>query len=124
MQIYIISLGSNINPQENVSKAIEILQEKYELLAQSDFLITTPEGDLNQDDFLNGCVKISANITQEKLKEDLLGIEERLHRVRTANKNGPRTIDLDITAINGNIVDSDYEKYWFVKQTVDQILKN
>jgi len=94
------------------------------VIAQSDLLITTPEGYLDQDDFLNGCVKIYSEISQKELKVKLLSIEERLLRVRTENKNGPRTIDLDITAINGKIVDSDYEKYWFVKKSVDQILSD
>ncbi len=122
MNSYIISLGSNINPQENMKQAVQILQDKFELLLQSDFLITTPEEYTNQDDFLNGSVQINANLSPEELKKELHVIEKSLLRVRTENKNGPRTIDLDITAINGDIIDPDYEKYWFVKKSVDQIL--
>lgn len=122
MNTYIISMGSNINPQENMEKAVALLTERFAVSARSDFLVTTPEGFTEQEDFLNGCVKITTALTSPKLKEELLKIEAELQRVRTENKNGPRTIDLDISTCNGEIIDSDYEKYWFVKKTVDQLL--
>lgn len=122
MSTYIISLGSNIDPQRNIKKAISKLKSEFSFMCQSDFIVTSPEGYTDQDDFLNGCIKIQSDLTKEELKLHLLEIESSLHRIRTENKNGPRTIDLDISAVDGKIVDSDYEKYWFVKQSVDQIL--
>ena len=50
-------------------------------------------------------------------------IETELGRKRTANKNGPRTIDLDIVVFNGEIIDQDYYRYPFVKTVVDEIFK-
>lgn len=56
------------------------------------------------------------------MKAHLKKIETQLGRVRTNNKNGPRTIDLDIVKIDGNIVDDGYYKYGFVKKSVDELV--
>ena len=43
----------------------------------------------------------------QELKILLKQIENKLERVRTKNKNGPRTIDLDIVLFNNQILDKD-----------------
>ncbi|HNR86691.1 MAG TPA: 2-amino-4-hydroxy-6-hydroxymethyldihydropteridine diphosphokinase, partial [Taishania sp.] len=40
-------------------------------------------------------------------KNMLRKIENKLNRVRTENKNAPRTIDLDVTTFNGKLVDNE-----------------
>jgi 2-amino-4-hydroxy-6-hydroxymethyldihydropteridine diphosphokinase len=49
-------------------------------------------------------------------------MEDRLGRVRTANKFGPRTIDLDIVVWNGEIVNADYSERDFVRDAVRELL--
>ena len=123
MNEYIISVGSNIDPKKNIDKARSLLHTQFTLLKESEFLETKPEEFTDQAPFLNGAFLIQTELNRDEVKRRLLATEEECGRVRTENKNGPRTIDLDITMVNGEVCDKDYEKYWFVKETVDQLLE-
>jgi 2-amino-4-hydroxy-6-hydroxymethyldihydropteridine diphosphokinase len=97
--IVYLSLGSNIDPQANLIRAIRLLRQKVDVLAVSDAYRTPPEGFREQDDFLNAAVQIATDLSPITLKRDVLDwIEQELGRVRDPlNKNAPRTIDLDIS---------------------------
>ena len=56
---------------------------------------TEPFGVVDQDDFLNACLEIKTLLTPQELLKELLGIEEKMGRVRI-KKWGPRIIDIDI----------------------------
>lgn len=121
MNLVILSVGSNIDPLTNVTKAAEMLAEINYLISVSRFMKTSPEGNPDQPDFLNGAFYIKTVLDQISLKDKLKDIETKLGRIRTSDKNGPRTIDLDIVAFNGKVTDPDYERYVFVKKSVDEI---
>ncbi len=121
MNEYIVSVGSNINPQSNINKARVLIKKHFSFIKESEFIQTKPCDYKHQGDFLNGAFLVKSNLNKKDFKDKLLEIEKELKRVRSANKNGPRTIDLDITVINDDICDDDYHKYWFVKKTVDQV---
>ncbi len=103
--IVYIALGSNINPLENLTRAIELLRQKTSIIELSSVYKTAPQEFLNQPDFLNIVVKVSITVTPEILKSEVLGwIERELGRVRDPyNKNAPRTIDLDISLWNDEV---------------------
>jgi 2-amino-4-hydroxy-6-hydroxymethyldihydropteridine diphosphokinase len=122
MNKYIISAGSNINPEKNIKKARSLLQKHFHLHAESEFIETEPQGYSDQPPFLNGAFLIKSELNKEALKSKLLDFEKECHRIRTENRDGPRTIDLDIIALNGEVCDDDYDKYWFIKKSVDQLL--
>jgi 2-amino-4-hydroxy-6-hydroxymethyldihydropteridine diphosphokinase len=121
MNRVIISVGSNINPRDNISSAAKILRNEQKFIAASDFTETAPRGFTAQADFLNGAFCIETDLELEELERYLKDVESRLGRVRTANKNGPRTIDLDVVVFNGQILDGDYYKYDFVRNAVGQL---
>jgi 2-amino-4-hydroxy-6-hydroxymethyldihydropteridine diphosphokinase len=52
----------------------------------------------------------------------LKDLEARLGRVRTENKFGPRTIDIDVVVWNGEIVNEDYYTRDFVRNAVDELM--
>ena len=54
----IIILGSNLNPEENLKKAIEKINEKYEVIDESKVLITLPRTKRYKNHFLNQAIKI------------------------------------------------------------------
>ena len=124
MNYAIISIGSNINPKENNLKALKILREEQEILAESEFVVTKPVGFQDQPDFLNGCVLIQTSLDFDDLNEFLKEMERRLHSVKTQEKSGPRTIDLDIVSWNKEFVYQDEEllKADFLKNSVKEII--
>lgn len=93
-----IALGSNIDPEANLRRCVDLLRSKITVKALSSVYRTPPQGDPNQADFLNMVVQGQSNVTPGTLKTDVLDwIERELKRVRDPlNKNAPRTIDLDL----------------------------
>lgn len=110
-----ISLGSNIDPEANLKRAIDLIGQRCTVLAVSHAYRTPPQGFIDQDDFFNLAVKITTDLDAVTLKHSVLDwIERELKRVRDPNnKNAPRTIDLDISLWNNDIFDYG-EKPWHV----------
>ncbi|MEM7030035.1 MAG: 2-amino-4-hydroxy-6-hydroxymethyldihydropteridine diphosphokinase [Chloroflexota bacterium] len=101
-----LSLGSNIEPEINIQAAIARLADYSHLVAVSSIWETPPVGYKDQANFLNGAVIVETDLTASLLKENVLErIERELDRVRTSNKNGPRTIDLDLVLFNQAVFD-------------------
>lgn len=92
-----IALGSNIDSEYNMLEAVRLLSLHCRVMAVSPVYETTPVGNTHQPNFLNAAALIETELTAAELKENVLQvIEEELGRVRTEDKNAPRTIDLDI----------------------------
>lgn len=102
-----VSLGSNISPEDNFARAVHLLRQYTTLLAVSPVYRTAPQGYTDQDYFLNMAVKIHTYRTPLEFKIGVIDrIESELGRVRDPNnKNAPRTIDLDISLWNDDILE-------------------
>jgi len=99
-----LSLGSNIEPVKNLHAALELLAAKTRLVAVSSVWETAPVGLTEQPNFLNTAAIVETDLTAEQLKQNVLAaIEQQLGRVRQADKNAPRPIDLDIILFNREI---------------------
>lgn len=99
-----IGVGSNISPETNIPRALELLATATHLIAISTFYRTEPLGDSQQPPFLNGVAKILTSQTPRVLKDNVLrSIEAQLGRIRTENKYAPRPIDLDILIIENTV---------------------
>lgn len=118
----LISLGSNIEPDYYFAQAITILGSECDLLARSKAIRTSPVGYQHQPDFLNAALLVSTSLEREAFRAYLKDVEERLDRVRGAIKSGPRTMDLDIVAWDGEVVDDGYYQHDYVKMPVDEVL--
>jgi 2-amino-4-hydroxy-6-hydroxymethyldihydropteridine diphosphokinase len=108
MNYVIVSIGSNIDPEENIGRAIEILSLEVSVIQITEFIKTAPIGLADQADFMNGAVKIRTNMEMENFRLYLKKLEDRLGRDRSQPKYGPRCIDLDLLIWNREIVDEDY----------------
>ncbi len=98
-------LGSNINPEVNIPRALGFLDKSFVILKISDTWKTRAVGALAED-FLNTAVKIETGLDMHMLKEKCLcHIEEIMGRIRQKDKNAPRTIDIDIMVFNNKILD-------------------
>ena len=117
----IIGIGSNINPEHNIQKSLAFLEQEVEIIAISSWVKTAPIGIINQNDFINGAVRIRTALSQDNLTNYLKKLEDKLGRDRSFPKFGPRTIDLDIVVWNNNIINNDYYTRNFIKNTVNEL---
>lgn len=102
-----IAVGSNINPYINIPEALQMLKEVTRLEAVSSFYETEPIGNPEQPVYVNGVLMVTTGYGPRELKFDVLrDIENRLGRIRTADKNAPRSIDLDIILYDDLVMDA------------------
>ena len=104
-----IALGSNIGDKgEYLLAAVDSLRGDRQCRVEkvSGFIETAPYGVVEQDKFLNGCLKLRTLLTPEELLNKLHEIEHQSGRERTIHW-GPRTLDLDIIFYDDLIFGSD-----------------
>ncbi|HCR69923.1 MAG TPA: 2-amino-4-hydroxy-6-hydroxymethyldihydropteridine diphosphokinase [Anaerolineae bacterium] len=91
-----LNLGSNIEPEKNIPRAIELLKEVTKVESVSSVWETKSVG-YDGENFLNMCVLIFTNLQPDELKNQILRpVENQVGRVRNENRYAPRTIDIDI----------------------------
>jgi 2-amino-4-hydroxy-6-hydroxymethyldihydropteridine diphosphokinase len=101
-----VALGSNIEPERNLKRAVRELAERTGLVEVSPVYETAPVGKEDQANFLNAAAVIRTAHSAEALKREVLSeIEQALGRVRTEDKNAPRTIDLDIALFDYEVLE-------------------
>lgn len=98
MASVVISLGSNVEKEQNIPSAIRALNRHPEIDVRkvSEVYHTTPVGPDGQPEFLNAAVLAETDLDPMDLRDALRMIEERMGRMRSDDKFEPRTIDLDI----------------------------
>jgi len=104
---YLLSLGSNIAPEQNIIQAGLLLSRKLNLLSASSIWKTKAVGS-DGPDFLNAVILVESSLAPTELKTNILSkIENQLGRIRTDDKNSPRTIDIDIVMANRKVIDQE-----------------
>jgi len=101
-----IALGSNMGDRESyLAKAIERLREDKDCRVGcvSSFIATPPYGVTDQEEFLNGCLKLYTLLSPLELLDRLQAIEALAGRKRI-KRWGPRTLDLDILFYDDDII--------------------
>lgn len=104
-----IALGSNMGDKQGyLEMGVEGLRQTRgcRVEAVSDFLVTEPYGMVDQDEFLNGVMKVRTLLTPHELLERLHQIEQEAKRERVV-RWGPRTLDLDILLYDDLILDEE-----------------
>jgi 2-amino-4-hydroxy-6-hydroxymethyldihydropteridine diphosphokinase len=97
-----IALGANLgDPAATIRAAFAALANLPDsrIRHTSSLYRTAPVGIEEQPDFVNAVAEIETRLPPESLLDALLEIEQRFGRIR-AEKNGPRTLDLDILFYN------------------------
>ncbi|MGN1013999.1 MAG: 2-amino-4-hydroxy-6-hydroxymethyldihydropteridine diphosphokinase [Butyricicoccus sp.] len=93
-----VALGSNMGDKKAyLDNAVAFLrsQDDIRVCKVSDYIVTEPYGVTDQDEFLNGCLKLETLLTPHELLEVLHEGEQQAGRKRLRHW-GPRTLDLDI----------------------------
>jgi 2-amino-4-hydroxy-6-hydroxymethyldihydropteridine diphosphokinase len=109
MHSIFIGLGSNLeNPQKKIKDAIQLINKIDDVTINltSSLYETPPVGFLDQPNFINAVVQISSTINYNELLIKLFDIERIFGRIRK-EKNGPRTLDLDILLFDDLILESE-----------------
>lgn len=102
-----VALGSNMgNKKEYIEKAVETLTEMEDCQVEcvSQLIVTEPYGEVEQDEFLNGALKLWTLLEAGELLERLQEIEKEAGRERLIHW-GPRTLDLDILLYDDEIIE-------------------
>lgn len=107
-----VSLGSNIDKEKNLPAAVRIMCNLCRVVAVSGVYETAPVGLVEQPSFLNAAVIVETELDAHRFRREVLDeVERRLGRVRTEDKNAPRTIDADMVLFNEKIFDLDPEHH-------------
>ena len=94
-----IAIGSNIDAEENVSRALRSLARRVQVRAVSTVCRTAAIARPEQPPYCNCVAEIATSLEPAELKRCVLRpIETQLGRKRTTDKFAARTIDLDLIA--------------------------
>jgi 2-amino-4-hydroxy-6-hydroxymethyldihydropteridine diphosphokinase len=98
-----VSIGSNIEREQNIRGAARALAARFGRLTLSSVYETGPVG-FEGDNFYNLVAGFDTEAPVEEVRRELLRIESDHGRRReTGPRHGPRTLDLDIL-LYGNLV--------------------
>ena len=123
---YFLSLGSNINAEENLEFAFKELKKILSNVKSSSIHQTKAEG-FEGDDFLNSVVCGNSELNFNNLNKKLKLIEDNSGRNRGAPKFSARTLDIDIVLqIDENddiLFESDeIQNYSFVSEPLKELI--
>lgn len=126
-----VAFGSNLGDKKKyLDNGIQGLKDTpgCEVEAVSKYLVTEPYGGVEQDEFLNGVLRLRTLLTPEELLDRLHELEAEANRERLIHW-GPRTLDLDILFYDNEIIDTpdlhiphiDMQNRDFVLKPMDEI---
>ena len=101
-----VGIGANLGERESsIHRAIELLGSRpgISVTGISTVRETPPWGPVEQPPYLNGAVELETELGPRALLEVLLDVERSLGRIRSGERWGPRTIDLDLL-VHGDAV--------------------
>ncbi|HEY0197555.1 MAG TPA: 2-amino-4-hydroxy-6-hydroxymethyldihydropteridine diphosphokinase [Rhodanobacter sp.] len=104
-----VALGSNLgDPRQQVLDAMMALARlpATSVVQRSSLYRTPPWGIAEQPPFVNAVVELDTDLSPNALLDALLDLEQRAGRVR-AERNGPRTLDLDLLHVDGVQLDDE-----------------
>jgi len=94
-----IGIGSNLQqPIEQVKQALQRLAEipQTRLITCSPLYRSAPLGPADQPDYINAVAALATELAPLDLLDALQTIEQQQGRVRSGERWGPRTLDLDL----------------------------
>jgi len=103
-----IGLGSNLDdPEGQLHRAVKALREipNSRLTAVSPFYRSRPMGPAEQPDYVNAVAMLDTRLEPLALLDALQAIEQQQGRVRTGERWGPRTLDLDLLLYGTEVIE-------------------
>ena len=123
-----VSIGSNIDRENNIRGALRELAARYESLMLSPVYESKALG-FEGENFYNLVIGFDSAESVERIKQALFQIESRFGRVRGENRLSARTLDLDLLLFGDTVrhddkVDlphPDIRRYAFVLRPLSEI---
>ena len=127
MQQVFVSIGSNIDPRNNIEEARIILGNLFDCTF-SGLYETRAEG-FEGNDFVNSVVGFETDLQLIELKDKLKQIEKKMGRIDNQKGMSDRIIDLDIILYGDQVIQDgdfdipskDIENYLFVLEPLSEI---
>ena len=127
MQQVFVSIGSNIDPRNNIEEARIILGNLFECTF-SGLYETRAEG-FEGNDFINSVVGFETDLQLIELRDKLKQIEKKMGRTDIQKGMSDRIIDLDIILYGDQVIEDDdfdipskdIENYLFVLEPLAEI---
>ncbi|MGE5470623.1 MAG: 2-amino-4-hydroxy-6-hydroxymethyldihydropteridine diphosphokinase [Bacteroidota bacterium] len=107
MNLAYVALGANLGDAASTVRAAfgALANLPQSRISRTSALYrTAPVGFAEQPDFINAVARLETELAPEALLDELLALETRFGRLR-AEKNGPRTLDLDLLLYNDQHLD-------------------
>lgn len=121
MNTAIIMLGSNVEPETNLELAKEKLALHLEIVKESSEISSEPVGTHYHSNFRNVALKLLSDETEEETIAIFKDIEIEMGRTPECKKSGLIPIDIDLIFWNNKQIHTDYDRFNFVKQCIDEI---
>lgn len=102
-----VALGSNLDhPRAQIQRGFDAMAAlpRTTLAARSPSFRTPPWGVIDQPDFVNAAARLETLLSPRELLHALRTIEVEAGRVRE-QRNGPRTLDLDLLLYGDRLID-------------------
>lgn len=100
-QAYLLTGGNLGNREQNLARAIELINEQCGTVTKTSSLYETAAwGMTDQPSFLNQALAVNTQLNARQLIRRVLKVERQMGRTRE-KKYGPRIIDIDILFFNG-----------------------
>jgi len=99
-------VGSNVDPETNVGRAMRLVQRELGIRAVSTFYRTPALKRPADPPFVNGVVEVGDALGPLEVKKRLRQIEQALGRERTADRFAPRTVDFDLIIYGDEVISS------------------
>lgn len=101
-----VSVGSNVDRERNIARALDLLRERFGVLQTSSVYETEPVG-FDGDPFFNLVVAFDTGAEPRAIITALHEIECRCGRDRDDERFGPRTMDLDLLMVGDRVMHDD-----------------
>jgi 2-amino-4-hydroxy-6-hydroxymethyldihydropteridine diphosphokinase len=115
-------IGSNIEPVVNVRQALVELCH-YGIIRRISRAWQTPAYGSHGPDFINLAVELVTPLSLEAVRKEVVAvIEKKMGRERSADKNAPRTLDLDVILFDGELLDPELWVHTHLAVTLGELL--
>jgi len=102
-----VAVGSNLDPEENVRRALRLLDGEVGILGVSTFYRTPALGRPEDPPYVNGVVEVGDSLGPRDLKTLLQRTEQALGRTRSDDRYAPRPMDLDLLLYGDQVSSSE-----------------